>query len=152
MGIWAKRTYRLEMKGTTWQRGSHSTWKSTVLGEQRNQDPREEVSCEMGAQLSPAERRGARAGGSRELRDRHRDNSLPLLGSMRLPIDFQLVFFLFCVVWVVSDPCNQWYTFTLPLTLMLKPRSEDGLMSVTKAKNQEPESGKRRRSVIVKLL
>lgn len=80
-------------------KGKATHMKVHVLGEQRNQDPGKEASCETGARLSPAESRGARACGSRETgRDRQRDDSLPLLGSTRLPIDFQLVFFLFCVV------------------------------------------------------
>lgn len=55
-------------------KGKPQLMKVHVLGEQRNQDPGEEASCEMGARLSPAERRGARACGSRETgRDRHRE-------------------------------------------------------------------------------
>lgn len=40
----------------------------------------------------------------------------------------------------------------IAFNFMLELRSEDGLMSVTKARNQEPGSGKRRRSFIEKLL
>lgn len=53
---------------------------------------------EHGSALQKGEVQEHVAPGRRGGTDTEKDNSLPLLGSMRLPVDFQLVFFLFCVV------------------------------------------------------
>lgn len=64
-----------------------------------------------------------------------------LLGSMNSQLNFNYIYFLFCTVWVVSDPYNQRYS-----QLWLKLPSLSGLLSVTKSGNQELESGRGRKS------